>query len=131
MAAPSYLKKHGTPRSPAALAEHACVLFPSKPEGLSWELHHGRRRVRVRVRGSLSANNLESVYELALRGQGIAMLPESYATTGGLQRILEPWASEPIPVHAVYLDRKFVPAKLQALLSELLSWKTNLWRAER
>jgi DNA-binding transcriptional LysR family regulator len=134
MAAPGYLKERGTPRTPAALGQHACILFPSKPEGLVWQLQNGRRRAKVRVYGALSANNLETVHELALRGHGVAMLPEWYAAPAqpgeALQRILAPWSSPPIPVHAVYLNRKFVPAKLQAFLSELSSWKTHLWRKE-
>lgn len=137
MASPSYLKRRGTPRTPADLAQHDCVLFPAQPGGVEWLLRRGRRRARVRVNGALSANNLDTVHELALRGHGIAMLPESYATPAGapsapsaLQRILSPWFSEPIPVHAVYLDRKFVPAKLQIFLNELTNFKTSLWRKE-
>lgn len=139
MASPSYLKKHGTPRTPADLSNHDCVVFPGQPAGVDWVLQRGRRRSRVRVHGPLSANNLDTVHELALRGHGIAMLPEFYAASrgatssgphGGLQRVLSPWFSEPIPVHAVYLNRKFVPAKLQTFLQELTSFKTSLWRKE-
>jgi DNA-binding transcriptional LysR family regulator len=130
MAAADYLKRRGTPRKPEELAQHDCVLFLGKTEGLDWHLQRGRRRARVRVNGPLSANNLETVHELALRGHGVAMLPESYAAAGSLKRILSPWASAPIPVHAVYLNRKFVPAKLQAFLKALSGWQNSIWRKE-
>ena len=64
----------------------------------------------------------------------MALLPEAYAIAGAaaglLQRILPRWTSAPVPVHAVFLNRKFVPAKLQTFLSELSSWKNSTWCKE-
>jgi DNA-binding transcriptional LysR family regulator len=132
VAAPSYLKERGVPRSPQDLPAHDCVVFLGKTEGAEWRLESGRRRVRVRVGGRVSANNLELAHELAVRGRGVALLPEPYAVAGAaagsLRRVLPRWTSAPIPVHAVYLSRKFVPAKLATFLTELAGWKNSTWR---
>jgi DNA-binding transcriptional LysR family regulator len=133
VAAPEYAKRNGLPRTPQDLRDHDCVLFSSKNEA-EWQLQNGRQRTRVRVTGSVSGNNFETVNELAARGHGIALLPESYAIAGAangtLRRLLPQWMSPPIPVHAVYVNRKFVPAKLKAFLIELAAWKNSNWRAQ-
>ncbi|HTU58295.1 MAG TPA: substrate binding domain-containing protein, partial [Polyangiales bacterium] len=133
VAAPSYLKQRRKPRTVPELAQHDCVLF-AKTETADWQLYRGKRRAKVRVRGSLSANNFDTVVELALRGHGVALVPSAYALAGladgTLTRILPEWSSGPIPVHAVYLARKFVPRRLQTFLSELTRWENFAWRKE-
>jgi DNA-binding transcriptional LysR family regulator len=135
VAAPEYLKRCGKPRLPADLERHDCVLFKSKSDGAEWTLQSNRQRARVGVRGRVTANNLEAVNELAVRGHGIALLPEPYLVAGSalgtLEHVLLAWTSAPIPVHAVYLNRKFVPAKVQTFLTELASWKNSTWRPAR
>ena len=133
-ASPEYLKRRGAPRSPRELSEHDCVVFRGETEGEAWILQNERRRARVRVTGSVSANNFESVNELAVRGHGVALLPEPYlldgSAAGSLKRVLPRWTSAPIPVHAVYLERKFLPAKLHTFVTELASFDNSTWRAE-
>lgn len=110
------------------------MVFRGETEGKEWRLQNGRRRARVRVTGSVAANNLESVNELAIRGHGVALLPEPYLLTGeaagSLKRVLPRWSSAPIPVHAVYLERKFLPAKLHMFVTQLASFENSTWRAE-
>jgi DNA-binding transcriptional LysR family regulator len=131
VAAPHYLGQRGRPRTPRDLAHHDCVLFSSKSENKAWQLQSAKRRARVSVGGRVTANNLESVNELAVRGYGIALLPEPYVSAadayGALERVLPKWTSTPIPVHAVYLNRRFVPAKVQAFLTALASWQNSTW----
>ena len=131
---PDYAKRHGLPRTPQELRDHDCVLFSSKTEESEWRLQSGRQRTRIRVTGPVSGNNFETVNELTVRGHGIAFLPESYAVAGAangtLKRVLPQWTSPPIPVHAVYVSRKFVPAKVKAFLNELAAWKNSNWHAD-
>ncbi len=134
VAAPEYLKHRGVPRAPEDLASHDCVLFLGRTEGAEWTLRKGRRQKRIQIGGRVTANNLELVHELTLRGHGVALLPEPYAVegarSGALRRILPKWTSAPIPVHAVFLSRKFVPAKLQLFLTELAAWESSTWHRE-
>ena len=108
------------------------MLFRGQTTGTDWALQNGRRRARVRVAGRVSANNFESLNELVIRGHGIALLPESYLLAGdaegSLKRVLPRWMSAPIPVQAVYLERKFLPAKLRTFLAELTSFQNSTWR---
>lgn len=133
VASPGYLATRKPPRAPEDLRDHDCVLFRPKVEEAAWELVHGgkRTRVRVRVAGSVSANNFETVSQFARRGHGIAFVPMAYALAGEREgtyrRVLPTWSSGDIPVHAVYMGRKFLPAKLRVFLSELAAWKNSNW----
>jgi len=133
VASPAYLKQRRKPRTVPELTQHDCVLF-AKTESAEWLLQRGKRRAKVSVRGALSANNFETVTEFAVRGHGIALVPAPYSLTGlangSLVRVLPEWSSAAIPVHAVYLARKFVPRRLQTFLSALTSWENFTWRKE-
>lgn len=134
VAATEYLREYGAPRKPDDLRGHRCVLFSSRTEEAQWQLQDGRRRARVRVAGAVCADNFETVNDFAVRGCGIALLPEAYAVAGTadgtLKRVLPQWKSPPVPVHAIYVNRKFVPAKLKTFLAELASWRNSNWRPE-
>jgi DNA-binding transcriptional LysR family regulator len=133
VASPAYLKRKGTPQEVREIEKHACVLFSSKKGDAIWQLQNGRNRVRLEVSGPVAANNFETVNELAVRGHGIALLPQSYAAAAKpnhLKRVLPEWKSPPIPVHAVHLNRKLGPAKVRAFLAELLEWENSLWSRE-
>jgi len=130
VASPAYLKRKGMPREVRDIGKHDCILFSSKKRDAIWQLQNGRNRVRLNVSGPAAANNFETVSELAVRGHGIALVPQSYAARaqrGELKQVLPQWKSPPIPVHAVHLNRKLAPAKVRAFLAELLEWENSLW----
>src|SRR5262249_12922335 len=104
-------------------------------EEFEWELVNGKRRARIKLSGAVSASDLNTVHEMAMRGQGIAFAMESFyseaASTAGLQRVLPAWSSDRWPGHAVYSSRKFLPLRLQLFLRQLQAWKNPDWRSER
>jgi DNA-binding transcriptional LysR family regulator len=72
-AAPAYLKRHGTPKSPQALFEHACIVF--RPAGTDWRFRGSKGPVPVEVRPRLVVDDHMSARDAALRGLGVALLP--------------------------------------------------------
>jgi DNA-binding transcriptional LysR family regulator len=76
IAAPSYIEKHGRPRSPAELKERACLGFPSHPYWPDWMLTKDGQRRTVRPNCNLVADNSEAILMAALDGTGIALLPD-------------------------------------------------------
>jgi DNA-binding transcriptional LysR family regulator len=129
VASPAYLKKRGVPAVPRDLRAHDCVVFRGTGEESAWELESGKARTRIEVSGPASANNFETVHDLAVRGHGIALVPEAYAVTEGVRRVLPLWTSAAIPVHAVHMSGRFVPAKIQAFVGALVAWKSASWSA--
>ena len=106
VASPAYLKRHGTPRSPAALARHDALSHSLDVVSENWQLVHGARRERVRVQVRCSSNGGHVLRDLAIDGAGIAMLPTWFVTreleSGELKSVLPGWGSEPVEVHALY-----------------------------
>lgn len=81
-ASPAYLEAHGAPASPDALPAHQCLTYAYPPRSEwhaaqpEWILQAPDGQVRVPVDGRLKIDNAEALRRAALRGLGIAMLPE-------------------------------------------------------
>jgi DNA-binding transcriptional LysR family regulator len=73
-AAPAYLDAKGTPEHPTELAEHDCIT--SVLMGNTWVFEQAPSTVSVEVRSKLHANDTRVLREAALRGIGVAVLPE-------------------------------------------------------
>jgi DNA-binding transcriptional LysR family regulator len=131
VAAPGYLRGRKMPTEPADLAQHDCILLNGKNNEAEWELVRGRKKVRVRVSGTISSRDIHSVSAFTYRGHGIGLLPSPYCeqkiASGELVCLLPEWALPRIPVYAVYATRKFVPSKLQVFLEALDAWQSPFW----
>src|SRR5258708_18265779 len=81
-AAPAYLKRHGTPRTPEDLAGHNCIRFvlPSTGRGQDWKFQRDGKRFSVAVSGNLALDHAEALVESALAGT--AMIQISCLVTG-------------------------------------------------
>lgn len=107
VAAPRWLKKHGTPRQPEHLVRQSCLLQVT-PAGsvVRWVLHRDGSERTIEVRGSLRTNAPLALRDLAVDGLGIAYLPDwlvaSDIGAGRLRRVLPEWSSRPIMAWAVY-----------------------------
>src|SRR5688572_30002967 len=75
VAAPSYLARHGTPRKPEELAKHEWIALSLLPAPWSIDLERGGRKVRVKLRGSISAASTDAVLQLVRQGAGISFFP--------------------------------------------------------
>jgi DNA-binding transcriptional LysR family regulator len=127
-ASAAYLRAHGTPRTPHALAKHACVACTAvTPVPDRWTLSRGGRSVVVPVAPRLVVNTAEAARDAALAGLGPTCLlsyqVEAHVRAGALTRILGAYEPPPIPVQVVTpagrfvtpLVRAFVDATVEAL----------------
>jgi DNA-binding transcriptional LysR family regulator len=121
-ASPRYLEEHGTPRSPADLATHACLLFaqPGAAPRATWELGTGKRRREVSVAGRLVANDWSVLREAAIRGLGIVRLPSMHARAavakGLLVPLLDEYAPAEISLHLVYFGGRHLAPRTRAFV---------------
>jgi DNA-binding transcriptional LysR family regulator len=124
-AAPEYLEKYGVPRKPEDLARHNCLTLSGIAGQAEWPFR-GPGGVRsVAVRGNLTVNNAETMYELALLGLGVIRLSDIIVgpaiRSGRLVPILlDAHQPEPLPVHAVYTPTRRRPPKLDAVIQFLV-----------
>ncbi len=136
VASRAYLRRHGNPAHPSALASHACLPY-LRPGPALWKFEEAvaaRRargdpeRVSVVVQGPLRANNSEIVRSAALAGLGIALLPDFSAAdplrNGRLVQVLPQW--RPIgffgdAIHAIRPWSPRTPKAVQVLVEHLRS----------
>ncbi|MDE2452327.1 MAG: LysR family transcriptional regulator [Burkholderiales bacterium] len=124
VAAPAYLGERGEPKSAAALAGHACLVYSSVQGDDRWRLTPpGAEPVSVSVKGPLRSNNLSAVLAAARAGLGLALLPwyvarESVAD-GAVRPVLADHGLPAQEMHAVFPSPKLVPTKVQHFIGFL------------
>jgi DNA-binding transcriptional LysR family regulator len=131
VAAADYLKGRRLPTEPEELRVHDCIMFNAKNYEADWDLMCGRKKLTVRVTGSVSSRDCQSVAAFVSRGHGVGLLETSYCdqalARGDLVRLVPRWTSTEIPVFAVYPTRKFLPPRVTAFLKALAAWKNSIW----
>lgn len=131
VASPEYLKRRGSLKHPQDLEKHECIIYRSRTEDSVWEFTKEKSRQKAKVAGRIVASDMSTLKELAIRGHGIAHLPEMFCLDaiqeGSLRLVLPEWKSLHSPVHAVYPNRRFMPTRLTTFLKELEEWKSPSW----
>lgn len=124
VAAPRWLRKHGTPKEPRQLAACAC-LIQVNPAGsiIRWRLRRKDEEQTVEVRGRVRTNAPIALRDLAVDGAGIAYVPDWLVrddlAAGRLRRVLPSWASPPITAWAIYRAELRGAPRLRAFLAAL------------
>ncbi|MFM0619732.1 LysR family transcriptional regulator [Paraburkholderia nemoris] len=84
----TYLKRRGTPATPAELSAHDCLFYPRALASGMWSFERKASRkspsgpFTLTVNGPFSANNSEALRDAALDDLGIALLPDFTAQAG-------------------------------------------------
>ncbi len=120
VASPSFVKKHGAPKDPQDLANFECIYDTNLRSGRNWRFQVDGEISSVTIKGKMSVNSLTAAKRLALNGQGIALCPD-YAVVGEiaqerLLRLLPHAASLVAGVHLVYLDSRYMPARVRTFI---------------
>lgn len=125
-AAPSYLEKYGTPRTPNELATHNCIGIRQGDEAYGiWHLTAGQKTETVKVRGNLSTNDGEIAVNWALAGHGLLMRAEwdvaKYLRSSRLQQVLEGYQTPNADIYAVFPQRHQTAARVRAFVDFLVA----------
>lgn len=122
-AAPAYLRKHGKPRAPSELAEHATLAYSYWSSGDDWHFEGPDGPATVRVRPWLRTNNGDTCRAAALAGHGIVMQP-SFLVGDDLRRkalveLLPEYRAAELGVYAVYPTRRYLLPRVRAMVDFL------------
>lgn len=117
-AAPSYLERHGTPRSLDDLARHQCLaITPSPGQAGMWSFLQRDRAVTVRVHGKLDCNDGELLHRWAREGLGLAWRStweiQAELARGELVTVLDEFALPDYDIRAVYPLQTHAPARVR------------------
>lgn len=129
-AAPSYVNKHGKPRSIDDMDQHRIVSFgepvPSHLADMNWLETAGRPEGSKRV-ASLQINNIMSIKAAVQRGAGIAMLPDYMVEKdSGLVQIMPETEVPSFDTYFCYPDAMKNQVKLHVFRDFLIA-KARSW----
>jgi DNA-binding transcriptional LysR family regulator len=124
VAAPRYLKAHGTPARPDDLAHHACIRFRfASGKIYRWELTRRGRTRTLDVAGSLTLDDVALMTEAAARGLGLAYVPDRTArdhlASGKLVTVLDDWCPSFPGLCLYYPGHRHLPGPLRAFVDVL------------
>lgn len=122
-ASPEYLRRRGTPRTPADLASHNCLT--TTDFSMTWDYTDPQGvAASVRVAGRYACDNWEVLREWALAGLGVAL-----KSTWDVRKHLEDGSLVPlfpgytfgsdVAIYAVYPHRRHLPAKTRVFIEFL------------
>ena len=129
-AAPSYLKRHGSPRTLSDLSSRSCLIIKERdhPFGV-WHLRSEYDQQTVKVSGPLSSNNGEIVLQWAIEGQGIILRSmwnvRPLLKAGKLVQVIPDYRQD-ASVWAVYPSRLDSSAKVRVCVEWLQRAFQNL-----
>lgn len=131
-ASPSYLARHGSPRSVEELHQHNCLLYMLHGRAYDrWRFQDGKREVLMNVAGDRVCDDADVTRRWAVAGRGVVYKSwldvAEDVCEGRLQVLLPNWLGEPTPLYlvcahraqlskAVHLLREFVQLRCQRLL---------------
>jgi DNA-binding transcriptional LysR family regulator len=126
-ASPRYLKGREAPTRPADLRQHCCIsksgMSGDHGTGAIWRYRRAAAVEEVRIESLVSLPDPKTLYQLAIDGLGVALLPDSLAqidvARGHLVRLLPSWQPDPVELFAVYPSRLSYSPKVRAFVQFL------------
>jgi DNA-binding transcriptional LysR family regulator len=114
-ASPAYLKRAGTPKSPAELARHRCVNFT----GLGteeWRLE----KDRIPISPVFTSNQIDAALDACLDGVGIGQFlcyqVQALLDAGRLKRVLGEFEPAALPIHVIYPHARLLSSNVRAFV---------------
>lgn len=119
-AAPDYLRAHGVPQHPAALADHPLIQPLALGTAAEWMFNDKGMLRAVPIAPRLRMNTNDAVIELVRRGWGLSRLLSYQVAAevgeGRLEIVLADFEPEPLPVHVVHQEGRMVSARVRAFV---------------
>jgi LysR family transcriptional regulator, regulator for bpeEF and oprC len=128
-AAPAYLARRRTPRTPHELEGHVFVNFFSARTGrvfeVDWTPPDGGDPVVLRPQHGVAANDADTFISLAVAGLGIIQAPlaprlREHIRSRALRVLMPGWRPEPLPTHVLYPPTRVLPARVRVWVDWLV-----------
>lgn len=125
VASPTYLARYGTPRVPEDLHAHNCLNFNFRRAEPTWPFRNAEGDQTLSVRGTIEANNGETLGQLASAGVGIARVGAfsvaAEIAAGTLIPLLEAYNPGDVEeIHAVFVGGTHMPLRVRVFVDFLI-----------
>jgi len=129
VASPGYLKAHGEPQSPEAIASHQTIQFSAMSPQADWRFVRDGEEVRVAPMARLTTNSSDPAIQYAAKDGGLTRVLAYQAAeaikAGALKIVLAKFEQPPLPIHIVYPTSRLLSAKVRTfidLVIEISDW---------
>ncbi len=132
VASPDYLARHSTPRTPADLERHTCLVL-SQQSGWQFRDKNGQP-FSIKVGGRLECNDGAVLHEWALAGHGLAWRSlwevEADLRAGRLVSVLDDWAAPVMGIYMIFPQRRHLALRVRLLIDFLKNHysRPEYWR---
>ena len=129
VASSGYLKQHGEPRTPQAIASHETIQFGATAAQPDWHFVEGGKEVRVACTPRLTTNSADAAIQHAEQGGGLTRVLAYQAAdairAGRLRIVLQKFEQPLLPIHIVYPTSRLLSAKVRTFID--LVTKVSNW----
>jgi DNA-binding transcriptional LysR family regulator len=119
-ASPAYLRRRGTPTTPADLAQHTLIYGGAIDTSAEWQFATNGVVKPMLLRPRLVSSTTEAARTAALAGIGITRMMSyqaaSLVANGQLVRLLAEFEPPPLPIHVVHREGARVPPKVRTFV---------------
>jgi DNA-binding transcriptional LysR family regulator len=130
-AAPSYLRRRGTPRKLRDLVSHDCLLYRPEAGKNVWRLSGPHGDETVEVTGPIGADEMAFLVQAARAGAGVALLPDLAVARdvgeGELVKVLPEYGMKGGAVHLVSPPARLKLARVRVLQDFLIAELPKAW----
>ena len=129
VASPGYLKQHGEPNTPEAVASHETIQFGAMTASPDWRFVEDGREIRVACAPRFTTNSADAAIQYAEQGGGLTRVLAYQAAeaikAGRLRIVLANFEQPALPIHIVYPTSRLLSAKVRTFIdvvAELSDW---------
>lgn len=128
-ASPSYLAERGTPSEPSELVNHRLLSRINQPARWRYALHEGDA-IEIDVTPRTVIPDVAALLPVLVNGCGIGRLPDFLAApavvNGSLVRLFVDYGTDRVDLHALYTNRKTLPAKARVFIDAVAAYLSDL-----
>jgi DNA-binding transcriptional LysR family regulator len=129
VASHNYLKQHGEPTTPEAIASHQTIQFGTISASPEWRFVRGDSEVRVACVPRFSTNSADAAIHYAEQDGGLTRVLAYQAADaikgGRLRIVLANFEPSPLPIHIVYPTSRLLSSKVRTfidLVTDISDW---------
>lgn len=126
VASPRYLKEHGEPKTPAAIASHQAIQFGATAD---WRFVEEGREVRIEITPRFVTNSADAALHDAEQGGGLTQVLAYQAAAaikrGRLKVVLAKFERPALPINIVYPTSRLLSAKVRTFIDLVVA--TSDW----
>jgi DNA-binding transcriptional LysR family regulator len=133
VAAPSYVRRHGSIKTPEDLQRHQCILFTGAERPGVWDFEGPNGKVSVRVQGRLALSTVDALQDAVLAGLGVAVMPAWFwnreRLDGEVIQLLPDYRLPEHTIHALTATRQKTTGKVRLFVDFVERALTSISRS--